>query len=137
MRRVIVMAVGVVLTGLAMSMAQAEDRRERGDKVLTGVLSGLLGESPQPADAAYAAQERERLVSLLQGGGYATGDEVGVPGIRVRMGRCGKDVFGWHGVDSADAPPSRFAHHHIVDAQPPAQLRDDAHIAPHAGPRTR
>ena len=72
MRRVIVMAVGVVFTGLAMSMAQAEDRRERGDKVLSGVLSGLLGESPQPADAAYAAQERERLVSLLQGGDYAT-----------------------------------------------------------------
>ena len=75
MRRVIVMAVGVVLAGLTASMAQAEDRRERGDKVLTGVLSGLMGESPQPAqsaDAAYAAQERERLVSLLQGGGYTT-----------------------------------------------------------------
>ena len=72
MRRVIVMAVGVVFTGLAMSIAQAEDRRETGDKVLTGVLSGLLGQSPQPADAAYVAQERERLVSLLQGGDYAT-----------------------------------------------------------------
>lgn len=72
MRRMVIIGIGIILMSLHGAMAQAEDRRERGDKVLTGVLSGLMGESPQPADAAYLAQERERLASLLQGGGYAT-----------------------------------------------------------------
>ena len=42
------------------------------DRIVGGVLSGILGTPQQPADAAYLAKERERLVSLLQGGQYAT-----------------------------------------------------------------
>ena len=54
------------------SVAQAEDERRTGERVIGGVISGLLG-GPQPMpDAAYAAQERERLASMLQGGEYVT-----------------------------------------------------------------
>ena len=49
-------------------VAQAQEQRDSGDELLGGVLSGLLG--GQTADTS--AQERERLVQLLQGGEYAT-----------------------------------------------------------------
>ena len=68
---VMVMAAAVVL--LSARPVRAEDSQERGDRVLGGVIQGLLG-SPQQAapDAAYTAQERERLAGLLLGGEYAT-----------------------------------------------------------------
>ena len=70
MRIGVVMAAAVTL--LSACPVWAEDSQERGDRVLGGVIQGLLG-SPQPAsDAAYTAQERERLAGLLQGGEYAT-----------------------------------------------------------------
>lgn len=62
----------VMLVGLGTSVARAEEKRSTGEQVIGGVISGLLGGSPQPPDAASLAQERERLVSLLQQGEYAT-----------------------------------------------------------------
>jgi len=52
--------------------ALAEERPKTSDRVISGVLSGLLGEGQQPPDAAYAAKEQHRLVSLLQTGEYVT-----------------------------------------------------------------
>lgn len=63
-----VVVIGIVLAGGTVAV-QAEDRRETGDRILGGVVSGLLG---QPQDETYIAQERERLISLLQGGDYVT-----------------------------------------------------------------
>ena len=62
----------VGLLSLPLAVARAEDRRETGDRVLEGVITGLLGTPQQSPNAAYTAQERERLVSLLQSGEYAT-----------------------------------------------------------------
>ena len=62
-----------MLVSLQMSSARAEEERKTktSERVLGGVLSGLLGQ-PQSPDAAYTAQERDRLVSLLQSGEYVT-----------------------------------------------------------------
>ena len=69
MRIGVIAAIVTLLWGVPV---RAEDSQERGDRVLGGVIQGLLG-SPQPApDAAYAAQERERLTGFLLGGEYAT-----------------------------------------------------------------
>ena len=70
------MRIGLVIAVLAVLWAPgaqaADDEQSRGDRVLGGVIQGLLG-APQPApDAAYAAQERERLAGLLLGGEYGT-----------------------------------------------------------------
>ena len=70
------MAVVVTLVGLSLAagaaLADDEQKASTGERVLGGVISGLLGGPQQPPDAAYAAQERERLASLLQAGDYAT-----------------------------------------------------------------
>ncbi len=63
--------IAVLAFGIGMVGAAAEEER-RGDRVLDGVLSGLLGQPQQPADAMYSAKERERLASLLQSGEYVT-----------------------------------------------------------------
>ena len=70
--RWIVGVLSAVLVSLSISVAMAEDRRETGEKVLGGVISGLMGGPQQPPDAAYTTQERERLASLLQSGEYVT-----------------------------------------------------------------
>jgi len=65
MRWVIVMWSAAILalsTGVAMA-GKDEDR------VLGGVISGLLG---QPQDAQVLAQDQERLVAFLQSGDYVT-----------------------------------------------------------------
>ncbi len=70
------MRIGVVVALSAVVLwaapLRAEDTQERGDRVLGGVISGLLGSPQQAPDAAYTAQERERLAGLLLGGEYAT-----------------------------------------------------------------
>lgn len=68
--RWIAVGVGMIIVAGQMAVARAEQKRS--DQVLGGVLSGLLGQ-PQPSpDAVYTAKERDRLVSLLQSGDYAT-----------------------------------------------------------------
>src|SRR3989338_10434203 len=42
---------------------------EETKRVVGGVISGLLGQPQQPS---YTAQERDRLISLLQSGEYVT-----------------------------------------------------------------
>lgn len=69
MRRMGYLAIGVVLCGLSIPAVCADDETKR---VVGGVLTGLLGGTPQSPDAAYTAQERDRLVSLLRGGEYVT-----------------------------------------------------------------
>lgn len=63
--------VSVAALSVHMAVAVAEDDDSTSERVLGGVISGLLGQPQQPG-AAYTAQERERLVSLLQGGEYVT-----------------------------------------------------------------
>lgn len=60
-----------ILAGLLFSApnAIAGDTENR---VLSGVISGLLGPTPQQADAIHLKQEQARLASLLQSGEYAT-----------------------------------------------------------------
>ena len=55
-----------------MTAAWAEEEQGTGERILGGVLSGLLGQPQQAPDAAYTAKEQARLVSMLQGGQYAT-----------------------------------------------------------------
>ena len=69
MRWMMAICCGIMAMVLPLPVAQAKDKS---DQVLNGVLSGLLGGSPQSSDAAYTAKERERLASLLQSGEYAT-----------------------------------------------------------------
>ena len=64
--------VWVVLMILPVSVVRAEDKRRAGEQVLGGVISGLLGGPSQESDVAYLQQERERLLSFLQQGEYAT-----------------------------------------------------------------
>jgi hypothetical protein len=45
---------------------------ENEDRVVGGLISGLLGGPTQSQDATYVAQERERLIQLLSSGEYAT-----------------------------------------------------------------
>ena len=68
MRRTM-LAVGLVVFSFHMTAVWADDETKR---VVGGVISGLLGGAPQSPDAVYTAQERDRLVSLLQGGEYVT-----------------------------------------------------------------
>ena len=70
--RSIMIGLGIVVVGLSMSAARAEDRRETSDKVLTSVMSGLLGVPQESPTAAYTAQEQARLAQLLQSGQYVT-----------------------------------------------------------------
>lgn len=66
-----VVAGALVIFGAAAVYAD----QKRSDQVINSVVSGLLGTPQQPApspDAIYSAQERDRLVSLLQGGEYVT-----------------------------------------------------------------
>ena len=62
----------LAFAGLMAMTASAEDRKETSQRVLGGVISGLLGEPAQAPDAGYTAQERDRVVSLLQRGEYVT-----------------------------------------------------------------
>lgn len=72
MRRIIVLVSGVlIILGTSALQARAEEQK-RSERVLTGVISGLLGAPAQSPDAAYTAQERDRLAQLLQSGDYAT-----------------------------------------------------------------
>lgn len=68
------LSAAIALIGLlcfpASMTAHAEEETE--DRLLKGVISGLLGQPQPPSDAAYMTQERERLVSLLQSGEYAS-----------------------------------------------------------------
>lgn len=69
MRRLVI---GGLLLILPVTVVAEEQKRSTKDQLIGGVVSGLLGQ-PQPSpDAAYLAQERDRLVSMLQSGGYAT-----------------------------------------------------------------
>ena len=61
-----------VACAVPMTIVRAEDKPRTGERVVNGVISGLLGTSQPAPDAAYAAQERERLVNVLQHGEYAT-----------------------------------------------------------------
>lgn len=67
--RLILLAVWLAVGAVAAQAAWAD---EETDRLVGGVLSGLLGGPQPPADAAYLAKERERLASLLQSGEYAT-----------------------------------------------------------------
>ncbi len=70
MRTVIVwLCVGLVSV-LRASAGRAEERKS--DRILEGVVSGLLGVPQQSPEATYTAQERDRLISLLASGQYAT-----------------------------------------------------------------
>lgn len=56
----------MMVIGAYAAPVQADEETKR---AVSGVISGLLGQSQQPS---YTAQERERLISLLQSGEYAT-----------------------------------------------------------------
>ena len=70
--RWLMIGLGVGLMSVSSSVVRAEEKRSTGEQVIGGVISGLLGGSPQASDTAYLTQERERLVALLQQGEYAT-----------------------------------------------------------------
>jgi len=70
MRTVYLAVIGLVLWGGFVRAAAAEERRS--DRIMEGVVSGLLGTPQSTPDAAYAAKERERLASFLQSGQYVT-----------------------------------------------------------------
>ena len=66
---------GICSAALALAWVAAvgaEDRNERGDRVLGSVIGGLLGAPQAAPDAAYVEKERERLVTMLQSGEYVT-----------------------------------------------------------------
>jgi hypothetical protein len=66
--------IGVCVAAVSVSLATtwaADDDRSTGDRVLDGVLSGLLG-GPASRDPAYLAEQRDRLISALQAGEYVT-----------------------------------------------------------------
>ena len=71
MRRIICIVVGIIACACS-GPARAEDRRETSDRVLSGVVSGLLGVPQQSPNDAYTAQEQARLAQLLQSGQYVT-----------------------------------------------------------------
>ena len=66
------LAVAVAAVLWAPGVQAADEEQGRGDRVLGGVIQGLLGTPQTAPDAAYAAQERERLAGLLLNGEYAT-----------------------------------------------------------------
>ncbi len=69
MRNAVAVVAALVVWCSGVSL-QAEERKS--DRIVEGVLTGLLGGPQQPPNTAYAAQEREQLVSLLQSGEYVT-----------------------------------------------------------------
>ena len=72
MTRAALCGVIIVALGIGMTAAWAEDDQGTGERILSGVFSGLLGGPQQAPDAAYIAKEQARLVSMLQNGQYAT-----------------------------------------------------------------
>jgi hypothetical protein len=72
MRRMAVAAAAAALLGAGAALAADDEKPGTGERVLGGVISGLLGTPQQASDAAYTAQERERLAALLTSGDYAT-----------------------------------------------------------------
>ena len=68
--RVTALVIGGMLAvaGVA-TVASASDES---DRMVTGVLGGLLGVPTQSPDATYTAQQRDRLVEMIQSGEYAT-----------------------------------------------------------------
>lgn len=65
--RVMVWVLVVACLGMAGPVRAGEDE----DRVVGGILSGLLGQ-PQNQDATYVAEQRERLLQALSSGEYAT-----------------------------------------------------------------
>lgn len=65
--RWMVIGLSAVLIGWPVATLQADDE---GERIVGGVLSGLLGQPQQ--QPSYTAQERDRLISLLQSGDYVT-----------------------------------------------------------------
>ena len=73
MNRGMIVGLSLILVGgYAAAVRAADEDRKRSEQIIGGVVSGLLGVPQQSPDAAYTAQERDRLVSLLQGGEYVT-----------------------------------------------------------------
>ena len=72
MRWMVMGLLSVVVMAWPVSHVRAEEKRRASERVLEGVVSGLLGTPQQSTDAVYTAQERDRLISLLQSGDYAT-----------------------------------------------------------------
>ncbi len=70
MRHISLVMIGVMAVGGLAGMAAAEERRS--DRIMEGVVSGLLGTPQQTPDAASTAKGREQLASLLQSGQYVT-----------------------------------------------------------------
>ena len=64
--RWMMIGLSVMVIGWQAAPVRADDETKR---VMGGVISGLLG---QPQQSSYTAQERDRLVELLQGGQYVT-----------------------------------------------------------------
>lgn len=102
--RWIVVGFTMALMSLHASVAQAEEKQKTSERVIGGVISGLLGGPQQPPDAAYTAQEQERLASLLQSGEYATsrqGESVDVIVLGIPLTRIE------HVYTAKPIPPSR------------------------------
>lgn len=72
MRWVVMGMTAAVIMSVHVPGARAEEKAKTSDRIVGGVISGLLGGSQPAPDVAYAAQERERLASLLQSGDYVT-----------------------------------------------------------------
>ncbi len=65
-------ALVMVMASMVVPSAMAGDDRDARDQVVGGLINGLLGQPQPSADAVYTAKERDRLVSMLQSGEYAT-----------------------------------------------------------------
>ena len=72
MRHVAGAVAAAALLAAGAALAADDQKQGTGERVLGGVISGLLGSPQQSPDAAYAAQERERLAAFLSSGDYAT-----------------------------------------------------------------
>ena len=68
--RVTVLVIGGMLAMASLPPAVAAS--DESERMVTGVLGGLLGVPTQSPDASYTAQQRDRLVEMLQSGEYAT-----------------------------------------------------------------
>lgn len=71
-QRMAMAAAAAALLGAGVGLAADDEQPGTRERVLGGVISGLLGAPQQNPDAAYAAQERERLAAFLSSGDYAT-----------------------------------------------------------------